>query len=369
MGITALEAAKRSGLKEASFNRARGHQQRTDAPANGLENRQVYGNDIRSVIESVRATVLALASRGHMQHLRLMFRSPDSAKKHYVTRHPLYREANPESGVASRTRLLLIAQKLERTRKGGTEANDEVVAAINSLQLIERGQMQEKDLRRGDGSYKSVEAILEMTRELKKRYPIFLANVEETKKATADQKKQIEASLRHAHAEQVKKDKELEKAEQEYTQAKKAEIAVDVKRQAEKLKTIEAERKQNAERIRDYEDKKRKVDQNVEAQHKAEQLAKEKREKQETENWNSLFKTLVDRLNRVMSVEDSLYNQLLHWRENARVTTSQRSSIALALRNASNRFAEFNPHKTTPSAKEEEAMKNLERKAQKREKK
>lgn len=363
-----LEAAKRSGLKEATFNVREGISNEQMLLRMDFENRQVYGNDIRSVIESVRATVLALAA-GDISAFEIDVQKPGLRKETLCYAPSFVSGANPESGVAKPYTTLLIAQKLERTRKGGTEANDEVVAAINSLQLIERGQMSEKDLRRGDGSYKSVEAILEMTRELKKRYPIFLANIEETKKATADQKKQIEASLRHAHAEQVKKDKELEKAEQEYTQAKKAEIAVDVKRQAEKLKTIEAERKQNAERIRDYEDKKRKVDQNVEAQHKAEQLAKEKREKQETENWNSLFKTLVDRLNRVMSVEDSLYNQLLHWRENARVTTSQRSSIALALRNASNRFAEFNPHKTTPSAKEEEAMKNLERKAQKREKK
>lgn len=362
-----LEAAKLSGLKEATFNVREGISNEQMLLRMDFENRQVYGNDIRSVIESVRAVVLALAA-GDIPAFKIDIEK-QGLRKDTLCFAPSFVAGNEITERDSRAvpyTTLLIAQQLDRTCKGGTQANDEVIAAMNALQLIERGQMAEKDLRRSDGSYKSVEAILEMTRELKKRYPVFLENLKEKKQQTEEQKKIIEDSLKQQRKQLVKLDEEKEEIEKQYALAKRAEIAADVKAHKERADENERQRKLQAQKILDDEDRRKNIAKQEVVQRKIEADAQVKEERQKTENWNSLCKTLIDEVNDTFTSSDSLYDRLIRWRENPRVTTAQRSGLALALRNASNRFAEFNPHATSPSAKEQDAMKNLKRNARKK---
>lgn len=361
-----LEAAKRSGLKEATFNVRESITNEQMLLRMDFENRQVYGNDIRSVIESVRAVVLALAA-GDIP----AFEINDKTRTDALCYAPSFVPSKPSGtdSVSHPYTTLAIAQRLDRVRAKGTIASEEVIAAMNSLQLIERGQMSEKDLRRGDGSYKSVEAILEMTRELKKRYPVFLANLKEQQQQTVAQKKLIEESLKQRREQLAKLDAEKEEIEKNYAVAQRAEIAAEVKRQKERAEENERQRKLQAQKILDDEDRRKNIAKQETVQRKVEADAKIRDERQKAENWNSLCKTLIDEVSEVFTTSDSLYDRLIRWRENPRVTNAQRSGLALALRNTSNRFADFNPHPTPASAKEQDAMKNLKRKAQKRGKK
>ena len=361
-GHTRIEAAKRTGLKEAGFI------VRDDIDNGQMllrmdqENREAWGNDIRTVIESVKAVVLALAA-GDIPAFDINV----STRAEYVCYAPSFIPGNkPASESLARPyTILAIAQKLERVSRGasGCKPNDEVVAAVNVLFLLEVGQMKEHDLiNPRTGGYKSVQQLLLDTRALKNRHTQLIAKAKEQRVEADAQRKRIETALAEEKTRVEKLQAEQKEIERKYAEAKRDEIAAEVKRQADRLQQKKEEEQHRQEKIKDFEEKKKEYVKAEKESRKEEARLIEADERRKEETWNSLCKTLVDRLNLVMSVEDSLYDQLLRWRENARVTTSQRSSIALALRNASNRLAEFNPHKTMPSAKEQEAMKNLKRK-------
>jgi ParB-like chromosome segregation protein Spo0J len=364
-GHTRVEAAKRTGLKAAGFIVREDISNSQMLLRMDQENRETWGNDICAVIESVKAVVLALAA-GDIPD----FNIDPSTNTEYICYAPSFvpGRPGPDSGPGSHPfTVTAVAQRLDRVRKATGKPNDEVVAAINTLFLIEVGQMNEQDLiNPRTGEYKSVQQLLLDTRAIKNRHTQLIARAKEQRVEADKQREQIEAAITQEKNRVEKLQKEQEDIEKKYAAAQRDNIATEVHKQAERLKKAADEEAQRLSKVRDLQDKKKEVDK-IEAKSRKEEVRlTETEEKRKIAAWESLCKTLVDRLNTVMAPEDGLYDQLIRWREHPKVTDAQRSAIALALRNASNRFAEFNPHKTSPSAKEQDAMKLLRSKSKKK---
>ena len=318
------------------------------------ENREAYGTDLLSVMESIQAVVRALDA-GKIKE----FIQPGKTRETFMRYAPSYipgkLPCGPESGPHSKVAYTAsdVAQFLGRLRKEHTP--EDVVNAAFAVLELEEHKVEGWSRKALLTKYKAlrtipVDSILQDAASAKKiarqRYEA------EVKKGAAATEHGVEATatLNQLLAESIAAEEEDKRLDDEYAEAKREGNVAEAKRLTGERKTREAEDKERAKQIKDAKKAEKKA---VKAAAKKAETAIEKAKKAEVtaaKNWLDHNETLIGKITRTFNEDDGLYAELNKWKTNPRTTSAQRSAIQLALRDLSGRAANFNPF-TGPKTK------------------
>lgn len=232
-----LAAAIRAGLKEADFI----VKELTDTMMIQImdnENRETYGSTPASLIESVKAVVMALA-KGTIP----AFEIDEKAKKEYIRYAPSFVPgvSAPPGGAHPYT-VANVALFLGRAKnKDRQEANKSVVAALNALHLKEIGRFSDALLvtkdRTGAPKPITTNELLRITSDIKRDVEAKDKSVKEERdkeQKLLDQKRKLEAEQKErAKKLEAKRQEALDKAAQARIENDKREVAKQKQRAAD----------------------------------------------------------------------------------------------------------------------------------------
>lgn len=319
------------------------------------ENAEVYGNDAKSTVESVAALIQAYGT-GTLDHPEKLVPALNTDTKHirYAPSYVPGKVTSPESGELPYT-ITTIAKWLGSTRKKNTEAQPNVIMALDFLELVELnigGIKSLADLKLPDPI--PVFSAMKIIKDKKREHGVIMERAKIKAAQTVQDGEAIKRKLAALQQEQKKAEAESERLLEEQT---KAEAANAVKRAAEakrKLEEKQKEEKERSVRITLAKAEQKTLDKERAKDTKAtEGLAQKEKEKAEA-RWLSHSKTLRDRLDRFMSTNDPLYDELLTWTRDKRVTEPQRALLSKALADLVGRITQFNPNPARPIARKGE---------------
>jgi ParB-like nuclease domain len=366
-----VQAAKELGITEADF-------QVSDADYTTAlkmfvyENDPAYGTNIEYVMECIQAVVKALAD-GKIPP----FKHDAKTNKTALRYAPYYTPGRkPEGCVANLAThaytLFNVAQFLGRTRGAGERiaASQEVVAAFQVLAILEAGaegwtkeEIHKRYVADRTTDHWATSRILQDVTIKQRQVESQLAKL---RKETAEHKKKAEDFKQQqleAQDKQFKATQAAQEADEAFIEAQEKKLKED----ADKAKAERDQKKEEAAqhakdaaaRCKDIQSE----EEIIEISRKAEARLKKEQEQRAAQQWQDRVKTFLGKLNRLFTEDDPLYAEGKNLRKDARFTDEQRALFALALRDASNRFAQFSPQATSQSAKQDAAMKELKTKA------
>lgn len=330
------------------------------------ENAEVYGNDLISTIESVEALVKAYA-QGTLSTPEKLVPGKDTPKTH-VRFAPSYvpgkvPSANQAEGPYT---VSTVASFLGFTKKDrdGIKPEPGVSVALDFLELRELGIVSKPEsladpetekviVRRKDGTI-PVAAAHAIIRELKERHNVTMARARVRATQVVEDGAAVQRRLAALQEDQKKAEAAAEKLREQRRAAERDNItkkAEEIKQKLEDKAKAEAER---AARIVETKKELRDIEkQRVKSEKENSALAQREADRALAQ-WNARSKELRDRVDNILSVNDQLYENLLQWTRDKRVTEPQRGLLALALRNLSERAANFNPNPARPIARKGE---------------
>lgn len=323
------------------------------------ENAEVYGNDLKSTVESVEALVRAYAE-GALSLPEKLVPSKDTPKAH-LRFAPSYVPGKviPSSQCEERPyTAITVARFLGFTHREGTEADRNVVVSLNFLELKELkigGIKTLDDLRTTPGTGPiPVFSALKMIKELKEKHNVTMERAKVRSAQVVEDGAAVQRKLAALQAEQKKAEAESEKllAQQAEAMREKA-----TKRAQEAKQSLEQQAKEAIERkalIERTKKEQRELDKQRAKSHKEDEARAQRESEQALARWNSKSKSLCDQVDRIMSTNDPLYDELLSWTRDKRVTDTQRSMLAKALVDLVSRITIFNPNPARPIAKKGE---------------
>jgi hypothetical protein len=370
-----LTAAMELGIKEADLEVIEADDAlviKMMAHENGPE---YMRSDVLVQMESVQAVVRALAA-GVIPPFKHSKDTPKSTLRYapsYLLGEPCTDSVQGAYTVADVA--IFLGRTKNRSGGGSVQPSDEILAAFRVLTLMNTPGFTVKELlnnkkysRDGmlladviihdaDMAAAQAKKITDSSREQRKR-------LEHQQQEYERLKLEQQAKAADAKAAEDRALKEAADAERN----RQLELAAQRKTEADQK---EKERKEHEAKMRDLQDKEEKIEEKLETARKKEQAQKAKDEQDQQKRWDDSVLALINSIARIFTPEvvnkkgdvvvgeDPLYAKMKRLRESDRLTEKQRGLIALALRDASNRFAQFNPHKTAASAKEDKAMGEL----------
>lgn len=330
------------------------------------ENAEVYGNDLISTIESVEALVRAYA-KGDLDSPEKLVPAPNTDTKHFRYA-PSYVPGKSTSAKLAELPYTAstVAAFLGYTKKDrdGIKPEPSVSVALDFLELRELGIVSKPEslmdpetekviVRRKDGTI-PVAAAHAIIHELKERHNITMARSKVRAAQVVEDGAAVQRRLAALQNEQKKAEQESERLLEQQAKAEEnnaGKRAAEIKQKLENKAIADAEREMNIKLAK-------KDQRELDKQRKKSQEEDEARSKREAEKslaqWNSLSKSLCDRVDRIMSSNDPLYSELLAWTRDKRVTEQQRAALAKALVELVGRVTLFNPNPARPIAKKGE---------------
>lgn len=346
-----LEAAIRSGITEADFI-VKVLDDAKMLKVMDNENRETYGADLMSVMESVEGVVRALGA-GKIP----AFEHAENAKKSQLCYAPSFIPGKLLASTVSVDANFFytmadVARFLGRMRGNNDVPTEAIQAAFAVLEMEEHGEeawTRKSLLKRGvPGIGKPLQTIpaagilknvTSARVNARKRFEAERSSASDVK----DSGKEIQKQLDKALAERQNIIDEEERLAEEYAAAAKEKNTAEAKRLQEEVQAKQVEEKERDERIKELNKTKKKVEKEEKKSEKSAVEKAERAEEKAQQNWLDHNDTLLSKIDRLFSEEDSLYAELLKWKTNKRTTEKQRSAMQLALRNLSGRAANFNP--------------------------
>jgi ParB-like nuclease domain len=337
------------------------------------ENDPAYGTNIEYVMECIQAVVKALAD-GKIPPFKHDAKTNKTALRYAPYYTPGRKPEGCDSNLLSHYTVLDIATFLGRTisqsRGGALQAAREVIAAFQVLAILEAGaegwtkeEIHKRYVADHTTDHWATSRILQDVTIKQRQVESQLAKLrketaEHKKKAEDFKQQQLEAQNKQFEATQA-----AQQADEEFIEAQEKKLKED----ADKAKTERDQKKEEAAqhakdaaaRCKDIQSE----EEIIEINRKAEARLKKEQEQRAAQQWQDRVKTFLGKLNRLFTEDDPLYAEGKSLRKDARCTDEQRALFALALRDASNRFAQFSPQATSQSAKQDAAMKELKAKA------
>jgi chemotaxis protein histidine kinase CheA len=329
------------------------------------ENRETYGADLMSVMESIEGVVKALAA-GKVGPFAQKEKTKDSSLIYAPSFVP---GKVPSSQVAcDHTKNVYtiadVARFFGRMYKNDTQVNEVILAAFAVLEMEEHGVEEwtrKSLLKRGipgigkplktipaAGILQHVTSAKQMAR---KRREAAQNDATDAKAKGVETKATLDALL----AERITAAEEEERIAAEYAEAAREKNVAEARRLKEELKEKEAEDKARDTRIKEAEKAEKKAKkEEAKSERKAEETEKRNAEKA-AQRWLDHNFTLIGKLERTFSEGEGLYAELIKWRLDKRTTEPQRVAMQLALRDLSARAANFNPY-TGPAKKEKRGV-------------
>jgi hypothetical protein len=322
------------------------------------ENRETYGTDLLSIMESVCAVVKALGS-GRIEP----FVQSTKVRSDLIRYAPSFilgkTPSSPESGdhTLFPYTAIDVARFLGRTRKEGAEVTEVVNAAFDVLELQEekiKGWSRAELITRYESLRIPVEAVLIDAKTAKKN----------TRKRRASEKKKSEeaeakgtdtkAQLSKLTEEDEVFEEKQERLDEEYAKAERDGHVAKAKRIREERKQIAKDKKEHDKLVDEARRADKKADKTAAKKAEAAKKKEEKAAAKAAQNWLNLNQNFIGRLDRIFSDADGLYAELKIWKQDKRTTEEQRQAMQLALQRLSNRAANFNPFTGKPITKEKQ---------------
>ena len=327
------------------------------------ENRETYGADLMSVMESVEGVVKALAS-GNIKAFVQGEKTKVSSLMYAPYFVPGKLPSSPSEGDHNKIAYTIadVARFLGRTKKEDAEPSNVMLAAFAVLEMEEHGVeawTRKSLLKRGipgigkplktipaAGILQNVTSAKQMAR---KRFEAAQKDATGAKAKGVETKATLDALL----AERITAAEEEEHIAAEYAEAAREKNVAEAKRLKEELKEKEAEDKARDARIKEAEKAEKKEKKEEAKSEKEEAAAARRNEERAAQRWLDHNFTLIGKLERTFSEGEGLYAELTKWRLDNRTTEEQRAAMQLALRDLSARAANFNPF-TGPTKKEKQ---------------
>lgn len=305
------------------------------------ENSETYGSDLSNVIESVKATVAALAT-GQIKPEDMPV--DPKTREDYIRYAPSYITGKPSVSKLETHpyTVLSVATFLGATKQNGKEAESKIVAALRVLELEEMKVWDAKVVHtfRKDGSI-PVDTVLRATKEKKTQAEVM--RIREAEKAEAAKRagESLQKQVDRAAKEEKAREEELKRlAEQRLAATKKEdeEKAERIKQEmiaaSQARKDAEAKRKQ-AQKEWDANQKAR--EQSADALRKAKEAAAVKAEAARA----SFIKTAIDDCDRRATNEDPMFERLKDIGRDKRTTEVERKLLINAIEEMSERVLQL----------------------------
>lgn len=349
-----IAAAKRAGLKGAYFI-VKTLTDKMMIAMMSRENAEVYGNDIRSILESVRATVQAYAAGKFGDSKELI--PPAKTKAEAIRYAPSFltgMASSPVSGDHPYS-TTTIARFLGHTRKAEVEASASVTVTLRLLEQEEKKQLVVddvlKELTKKNGALPifAIETYLKAqeTERIDRlaRFKVLNEDAQVASKTATQQREQAEKAQKEADA-------KVERLTKAAADAAKADAPTRAKLEKERLeakKVAEIEQKKNTKAARAAEKKALKEAQKTLT---ALRTAQENAEAQKIVRHESFTKRLRETIDTIME-GDQLYDSLKVWKISPLTTDKQRGLVQAALYRLNGRVESFNVHVSKPIRKGE----------------
>jgi hypothetical protein len=344
-----LQAAINAGLMEADFIVKKLSDEKMLKIMDN-ENREAYGSDLLSVMESVEAVIYALKDKKIPP-----FKQADKARKDTLLYAPSVipgkLPCDPNLGSHSDFAYTQtdVATFLNRTKvlREGKRPVPVITAAFAVLELEEHKVegWNRKDLLRKYKALRTipVDAILQDAISAKQTaHRRFEAEQKKTEQATS-KGEEIKATINQLLAESLAAAKEEERLADDYAAAAKEKNVAEAKRLKEELKIREEEDKARGVLIAETKKEEKKFAEEEAKSEREAEAAEQRNAERARKRWLDHNATLIGKLNRTFNDDDSLYAEVTRWRLDKRTTEKQRSAVQLALRDLSARAANYNP--------------------------
>lgn len=348
-----LEAAKRSGLKEADFIIKEISNEKM-LEMMSRENSETYANDLMSTIESVQAAVSAYAA-GTLEHPDRLVPKNNSSQLRYapffsVGKHQHFGDS-PKYPYSAYTVAKLLG--FVHTKKNGYEdVADKVKAAFDFLELQERKLWTSKDverLRDKETGAIPVNKVLVAVRNAGLRAEMIAKREQDRAEEARQAGEKVKSQLAFLQAEKRVAEQEDEKLLQQQLEANREKNKQWAKETAKKL---EEKKEQDADleiRIKAAKAEEQRLAKERKTDLKQQERDKQRAEERAQTSFLAESKDIRECLDRFLSTECPVYDRLKAWIRNPRVTEELRGLLMLSLRDLSARAADFSPYPVKPT--------------------
>jgi hypothetical protein len=249
-GHTRIAAAKKAGLTEADFI-VKDFDDELMIKVMGRENSSAYKYSILCLLEKVRAVVLGLAE-GRVKPFTIGKKVPKDAIRYAPSYLPGI--ASPSNLLGHEYTAVSVARFLGLscdTSENESVSDNSVIAALGALQLMQLGQMKEKDIKD-----LNVDQLLKVVRDRKKSYEAIMAQEKLKAQAAKDAGKATKALIANLKSEEAERRKAEADFERELQASVKKDDEATKERKAQEhaaklLKDAEVQ-KEREKRIKEY---------------------------------------------------------------------------------------------------------------------
>ena len=290
------------------------------------ENSETYKYTVLALIESVRGVVEALAD-GRIPAFGI---NPSTPAVHLRYAPSYAPGVVPSTNLVERPYTTVeVANFLGYSKAEGAKADDSVIAALNALELMQKGILDDKAIQG-----LKINQLLVMTRDIKKRLEKTSAATKVTQaevKKHTEQMAKLDAD-RHA-AEQKEKEKQAELRRKE-TEAHKAEDEADAKRWAEEQRVA---KERAAERRLIFETKRAGLDAKIEEDKKRAEAAQTRDKNLST---RYAVSTMLGKLKTIVSERNAFREEIKALSRDKAVTAAERENLRQAFLAAGDWYTE-----------------------------
>jgi ParB-like nuclease domain len=351
-----VEAARRAGLNEADFIvKKLSYDMMLEIMSR--ENDETYGNDLRSTMEAVAALVKSVAT-GKIDAKKIAPADGEAARTDMYRFAPFYmvgkKPSNPNFPLLPYT-TLSVAKFLgfarENSKTGEFKPEQKVIAALAALEMQEAKLWTKADLgkfRTADGVI-PVSSVISGAQDSRNRAALAVERAtvrHQQAKAAADI---MRAQLATGEAERRANDEEQQRLIKSRAAKKKLNAEQKVRAEAEDRRARAAAEEERMEHVKQTKKEQERIDREIADSEAARIKAEKAAEHAAAAQWLSRCKALREKVDRILTNEDSLHAELAGWVRDKRVTDNQRAELLLALQKLSHRADEMSVRPTAPA--------------------